>query len=299
MSRLTIDNLEEKETRRYMRTCSGMLCRCHNWITSRSSLTFILGGKSRADHMKLFTCSGCKFAMYCVRILASYSAEFFVHSYTLFLQSKECQKADWPRHKPDCRLSRLNKEVANSSSSPSGRAPLPPSLSTPLPSDVTEELYAFQKHFIPTLTLAAVNAFCDFDGMPFPRSWQDHLFLCQLERLPNCSPSTPPWARFRLHGGGVIPVDLLFPPGGKGTTEAWRAGREQAVHRNLSMGFGTLTISASCNYQGMGLTSYVDMQFQLGMPIEAGAERVKDWKEVLAKNIAGGDVVWMSLQKND
>lgn len=154
-----------------------------------------------------------------------------------------------------------------------------------LPSEVSDELSAFRKHFLPTLTLVAINAFCDIEKTPTPRRWEDHLFLVQLERVPNPSPSLPAWARFRLAAAGPYPVELLFPKGKEIDHTGWRNSRDEAVARNLSMGLGTITLCVSCNYQGMGLNAYSDLQFLLGAPIEMGVERVANWKDVLLKHI--------------
>ncbi|KAK7682254.1 hypothetical protein QCA50_014841 [Cerrena zonata] len=270
--RLTVDKLETKEARHSLVECKVMTCRYHHGDYFFFQLVTALGGKMKGNGVKLFACSGCKTTLYC---------------------SKACQKEDWPRHKRECQCSQRTRAKADKDSLPlrDQSHTTSPSNRVLQPSDILDELNEFRKHFLPTLTLVMMNAFCDVETS-FPRLWETHLFLCQLERIPNLPPSTPPWARFRLLGAGPYLIDHLFPQDQIQNHTDWRTTRQENVARNLGIGFGTLSLCVACAYQDKSLNTYSDMQFSLVFPIELAVERVKNWKEILEKNICGDRGTW-------
>ncbi|KAK7690517.1 hypothetical protein QCA50_005615 [Cerrena zonata] len=125
------------------------------------------------NKVKIFSCAGCKTEYYC---------------------SRECQKADWRKHKSRCEIVRgfINEANKLRLARPStGRTDYPP------PAQIYDEWRAWRKHFHDSSFAAMVNGFRQTCGNN-PKKWHYHFIRITMRRLPGKLNDRPPWARFEL-----------------------------------------------------------------------------------------------------
>ena len=114
----------------------------------------------------------------------------------------------------------------------------------PLPSDVSVELYAFQKHFILTLIFASMNVFCDLETISSPHGWKEKCFQTYVCRIPNSSDATPSWARFQLLTASLCLIEAITPIGSNDEIlAARRESRAQFTKGMLEKGMGFMDLS--------------------------------------------------------
>ena len=205
------------------------------------------------------------------------------------LQSKECQKRHWQYHRRDCNTSRECRKQIDSLSLT--RNPHP---NDPPPSQILDEIHSFREHFTPALMFAASNAFCEAENSLMPeRLWRDHIFVCHINRIPHASPSSPGWSRFTVKSSAVMSVQSLRGPNHQELARGHRTKkRDESITKSLSEGCGVITIQILCGYRGLGLQSFTDFQFGLGVPMGLLSEIVGDWRALLVKEVRESCSVW-------
>ncbi|KAI0074096.1 hypothetical protein K474DRAFT_95028 [Panus rudis PR-1116 ss-1] len=253
--RLNLDTIESKEIRRAATRCARD--NCISWYEKCP---------------KLHACSGCKISYYC---------------------GPQCQTQDWPQHKELCLARQAYVETLNTESRIRLRTmPLPPMFTrlSLRPSDVYAELSVFRYHFMPIISLMALNAFTKGSGCP--TGFRDHLLLIALMRTLKVPPSLPYWQRYRLFQAEIFDTAVWsFPtPAGYASFEEWKLKRNERLNELAREGLGSIAVLIRSSFKNVAVVFECEVKFKLGRSLaENNAERVRDWVGLLTKRIGQCD----------
>lgn len=204
-------------------------------------------------------------------------------------QSKECQKYDWPSHKPMCLENQkvrteLQQEIVQRAANPNMK---PPPMSDA--GSWFDDLHALKRRLEPSFDVVCMNAF--IENSPTPKiafGYEERIFVLVVERLPQnlISATSPPWTRFRFRKVSLENVDDTFPAGADPNTDRFRAERQLKFENYDADYHGYITCVLACPSMGGRFTTATTMiQFGRNLPIDRFVTIVDDWRELTARQV--------------
>ncbi|PSS37494.1 hypothetical protein PHLCEN_2v701 [Hermanssonia centrifuga] len=150
----------------------------------------------------------------------------------------------------------------------------------PLPTEIVSELRAFTRKFNPALFQAGFNC---LHLATHPTTYKDLVVWVNLERIPNPSPNSRTWSRFRVNFVGPLPVQHLLQKFKNPSFLEVKA--EQERHHKAAGNIGTITIVLSAACPGIETVMNNVTYIGFGTHSAAALDLSDDWQEKFAETV--------------
>ncbi|KAI0090106.1 hypothetical protein BDY19DRAFT_750843 [Irpex rosettiformis] len=206
--------------------------------------------KRKADGVKLMVCSKCKIASYCVSRVYSISSNVCYNHCWSFLQSLECQKADWNFHKQACNTNQRHRELMAEEDAlerlarhMKGETDI-----RPTNTEVNEEMGEFLRRFRPIICQASYRCLEVQKGAS--DAWKKYVFIVRIERIPKSSKKSKPWSRYKVVDAYKESIDEIKASYGHQIAPTLEQG--EVYHKeNVGVGcVGTIMTFLRCSSTG-------------------------------------------------